>query len=141
MQSSEKQIKLRGHHLICLHFFRGEGYNQEFADNLLTILARVEAGEEAEVVYGHDDICRVCPHLKGSLCAYGEEAEKEIREMDMTALKMLGLQAGNKVDWRDIREKIPGIFGDWSGKYCFVCDWMPVCKSDIGFIELTNGAT
>jgi len=141
MPSSREHIKLRGHHLICLHFFRGEGYNQEFVDNLRAMLARVEAGEEAEVVDGHDDICRECPYLKGSLCAYVEEAEKEIREMDMTALKLLGLHSGNKVDWRDIRDKIPGIFGDWSGKYCFVCDWMPACKKDIGFIELKNGAT
>jgi len=141
MSSCVKHIKLRGHHLICLHFFRGEGYNPEFVDNLRTALKRIEAGEGAKVVEGPDDVCRMCPYLKESLCAYGEGAEKEIGEMDIAALKLLGMRSGDKVDWRDIREKIPGIFGEWSGKYCAVCDWMQVCKTDIAFRDLTNEAT
>ncbi len=63
-------IKLRGHHLVCLHFFKGEGYNPEYIENLREILRRAEAGEEIEVSSGVDDVCRMCPNLKGEICFY-----------------------------------------------------------------------
>ena len=64
MKSSEKVIKLRGHHLVCLHFFKGEGYNLEYVENLAYILKRAEAGDGIEVAAGADDVCNTCPSLK-----------------------------------------------------------------------------
>jgi hypothetical protein len=43
-------IKLRGHHLICLHFYRSEGYSREFVKNLEDIVRRATEGEKLEVV-------------------------------------------------------------------------------------------
>lgn len=37
-------IRLRGHHLICLHFYRGEGYSREFVENLEDIVRRAKGG-------------------------------------------------------------------------------------------------
>ena len=58
-------MKLRGHHLVCLHFFTGEGYTKEFIDNLNRILKKAEAGEEIEVINSADDVCIKCPYFKG----------------------------------------------------------------------------
>ncbi|HDL01563.1 MAG TPA: DUF1284 domain-containing protein, partial [candidate division Zixibacteria bacterium] len=30
-------VRLRAHHLICLHFYRGEGYSEGFIENLETV--------------------------------------------------------------------------------------------------------
>ena len=31
--------KLRGHHLICLHFYEGEGYDEPFIKSLEKVIA------------------------------------------------------------------------------------------------------
>lgn len=33
---------LRGHHLICLHFFKGEGYDAAFVENLARVIAQTK---------------------------------------------------------------------------------------------------
>ena len=121
-------IKLRGHHLICLHFFKGEGYNPEFVKNLREILKRVEAGEELEVCSGADDVCKTCPYLKGKLCLYDKDAEAEIRAMDKRAMGLLRLKIMDRVNWQEIRERIPEAFHVWSEEYCKECEWRRVCE-------------
>jgi hypothetical protein len=121
-------IKLRGHHLICLHFFRGEGYNPEFVANLREVIKTAEAGEEIEVYSEADDVCKMCPYLKEGICFYDKDAEAEIREMDKVALRLLRLKTHRRVKWLDIREKIPQIFREWAREYCKNCNWRKVCE-------------
>jgi len=125
-------IKLRGHHLICLHFFKGEGYNHEFVANLREILKRVKAGEEVKVLSGSDDVCRMCPYLKGEICFYNKDAEAEIREMDRMAIRLLGLKTKESVKWLDIGGKVLEILHIWAREYCKECDWRTVCEKKIG---------
>ncbi len=120
-------IKLRGHHLVCLHFFKGEGYNSEFLENLEDLLRKVETGEEIEICSGADDVCKECPYLRGEMCLYDEGAEDEIREMDRNALRLLRLRVNGRVTWKSLREKIPKIIHKWSREYCEECDWRKVC--------------
>jgi hypothetical protein len=138
-------IKLRGHHLICLHFFRGEGYNPEFVANLREVIKRAEAGEEIEVYSGADDVCKMCPYLKEGICFYDKDTEAEIREMDRRAIRLLRLKTRRRVKWLDIREKIPQIFREWSREYCEDCSWRKVCEKDKYFSlkchpELVSGS-
>jgi len=51
------QIKLRGHHLLCILTYKGEGYTPEFVGNFDAIADRINKGAEIEVVKGIDDIC------------------------------------------------------------------------------------
>jgi hypothetical protein len=121
---------LRGHHLICLHFFNGEGYDQTFINNLCAILNAVKSGG-LKIGAGGDDVCRNCPYLKNDCCEYAENADAEIREMDRKALELLDLSAGNSVPWDDITNTIPGIFPEWYKLYCEDCAWLTVCgKND-----------
>jgi len=132
-------IKLRGHHLICLHFFRGEGYNPEFIANLNGILNRAEAGEEIEVYSGADDVCKMCPYLKEGICFYDKDTEAEIREMDRRAIRLLRLRTRWRVKWLDIREKIPQIFCEWAREYCKDCNWRTVCEKENKYRRMVKG--
>ncbi len=120
-------LYLRGHHLICLHFFSGEGYDALFVENLRDALKRAEC-EDIEIVSGADNICTKCPYLKDYKCEYDENADEEIREMDETALKLLNLTAGQKIKWQDLKNLIPAIFQEWHDRYCIDCDWKHVCE-------------
>jgi len=138
MQSS---IKFRGHHLICLHFFKGEGYSREFIENLQKILKRAGHGEEIEVCSGPDEVCRICPYLKEEKCLYDKDAETEIRKMDRMALQLLSLNTDDRVTWTHIKEKVPEIFIQWAREFCKDCDWRWVCEKDIQFREFLDEKT
>lgn len=139
MSLQKPTIKLRGHHLICLHFFRGEGYNPEFVANLNGILTRAEAGEEVEVYSGADDVCKMCPYLVRKMCLYDEAAESEIKEMDRKALGVLRLKTRERVKWLDIGEKIPQIFREWAREYCKDCNWRTVCEKENKYRRMVKG--
>lgn len=125
---------LRGHHLICLHFFNGEGYNREFIENLSQVLRRA-VDETVEVTPGADDVCAACPSMKESLCQYREGAEEEIGHLDETALALLGLLPGEHVLWKDLEERIPLVFSQWYGRICRECGWLGACSHNKLFIR------
>lgn len=120
-------LTLRGHHLICLHFFSGEGYDAQFVANLRDVLKRAE-DEDIEIVSTADSICTKCPYLKDYKCTYDEKADEEIREMDKTALKLLNLTTGQKITWQHLKNLIQGIFHEWHDRYCNGCDWTQACE-------------
>ncbi|MEW6003071.1 MAG: DUF1284 domain-containing protein [Nitrospirota bacterium] len=130
-------IRLRGHHLICLHFFSGEGYSRDFTENLKVVL-RMAKEEVIEIREGPDDICKKCPYLKSGKCLFDEDAEEEIREMDKKALNLLKLSPGRKIKWDEIEKGLPEIFREWSESYCGDCDWRWACEKKVSYQELKN---
>lgn len=131
-------LTLRGHHLICLHFFSGEGYDEVFVRNLKYVLQKAE-NEEIEVTDGADDVCIKCPHLKDYKCKYTEDADNEIREMDEMALGLLKFGHATGIRWQDIKGKIPEIFPQWFANYCYECDWNKVCEKNEFYQKLKGG--
>jgi len=127
---SKRQIlRLRGHHLICLHFFNGEGYDVAFTENLDDVLKRA-GSEYIEVCEGADMVCEKCPYLKDRKCEHDEHADEGIREMDREALALLEIKNGSEVRWREIKEKVPALFLHWSRQYCNECDWKKTCEKN-----------
>ncbi|MBI5056760.1 MAG: DUF1284 domain-containing protein [Nitrospirae bacterium] len=128
-------LKLRGHHLICLHFFNGEGYDAAFVENLKDVLSRTQK-EDVEVCEGADEVCAKCPYLKGDKCEYDAQADNEIKEMDEKALMYLKVRPGAKIKWQEIREAVPGLFPQWFSEYCLECDWKKVCVKNQDYRKL-----
>lgn len=126
--------KLRGHHLICLHFYDGEGYDDGFIENLEGVLKRI-AAEGVVAAEGPDDVCGPCPHRREELCTYSRTADREIREMDRKALALLRLSAGGKVDWARLRNTVETIFPEWYATHCYLCSWRSVCEKSDLFLE------
>jgi hypothetical protein len=131
-------LTLRGHHLICLHFFNGEGYDAAFTENLKNVLKRSE-DEDIEICDGADDVCEKCPYLKDNKCQYDEGADEEIKEMDEMASSLLKIANGTKIRWQEIKERIPEIFSQWFANYCYDCDWNKVCEKNEFYQRLKGG--
>ncbi|MEM4702236.1 MAG: DUF1284 domain-containing protein [Archaeoglobaceae archaeon] len=117
--------KLRGHHLICLHFFKGYGYDEKFVENVQRILKEIK---EVEVVDGIDEICMACPHNEG-FCNFSENSEMEVKELDSLALKLMNLKPGMILEWEDLKVKVPKIMDEWRNLACRECDWRGVCDA------------
>jgi len=129
------EINLRGHHLICLHFFRGRGYDENFTKNLSNLLNNIR-NKEITITNSADDVCKKCPYLKGKECKYDYNSEKEIREMDKKAIKLLNIKE-KTIKWKRIREKLPKVFNEWLA-YCKTCDWKGDCKENSKWTKLTS---
>lgn len=128
---------LRGHHLICLHFFSGEGHDEAFINNLKKTITRAET-EAIIISSGSDDICGRCPYLEASKCFYAENADVAIKEMDSTALSLLDISIGDKVKWDELSERACKIFPEWFSLFCKECDWRNVCENNPIFRRLSN---
>jgi hypothetical protein len=124
-KNPSKRSKLRGHHLICLNFFRGEGYSEDFIKNIYSVVAK----GTVEIVSEADDVCFMCPHLRNNKCSSPEYSDEQILHQDREALALLGYQPGVIVSWKDILTRIPEIIDDWKTKFCMDCCYKKICFS------------
>ncbi len=123
LDNSSMKAKLRGHHLICLNFFRGEGYSEDFIRNIYTVIGR----GEIEIANGPDDVCAKCPYLKYGMCNNPDYTDETIQLQDRDALRLLELRPGMVISRKAISDKLPGIIDEWRALYCIGCGYRKVC--------------
>ena len=63
-----KDYRLRAHHGMCLAFFKGKGYSEEFTFHMARVKNDLENNPNVKVVCEIDDICSKCPNNKNSEC-------------------------------------------------------------------------
>ena len=127
-------VELRGHHLVCLHFFAGEGYSPEYAENLARTLDIAES-EGVLVVTGADRVCGPCPGLSGTMC----EQEVEVQRLDELALRLLQVAPGDTLDWNALGDRLPDVLDAWYAGACDGCSWLSVC-THAGLCEACDSA-
>ncbi|MDD2867564.1 DUF1284 domain-containing protein [Neomegalonema sp.] len=84
-------VRLRGHHLLCLLTYVGEGYSPAFVANADALAARIGSGEGVRIVAGPDDLC--APRLKtepGTHHCFTEDVARRDVEALREAGKLLG---------------------------------------------------
>ncbi len=134
---SSDMIRLRGHTLLCLQGFRGEGYSAEFIANMAVIhrMLADHPGVLVEVLASPDAVCMACPHRHPSGCTLnGERSEEEMIEQDHEVLRRLGLKVGERLRWQDILARIrTSVTGDDLPSICGSCRWLPLgyCREGI----------
>ncbi len=122
-------VELRGHHLICLNFFTGEGYDEEFVKRIEDALSSASI----TVIDTADYLCRACPYLDNGCTFVGED---EIRRMDERALELLDLKVGSEVTWTLVRERLRNAMRVWKEEFCRDCYWLNVCERSERWREL-----
>jgi uncharacterized protein len=134
-ETARDRIALRAHHLLCLHGFRGLGYDDRFVQNMAEICQRVQAepGPEIVVTNEPDDICECCPHVPGCSCDEGSDAEARAKALDQRVLDRIGAQAGQVFDRDDIMALIyTKIRPEDLAVVCQECEWLPFDYCEIG---------
>ena len=130
---AEKKVVFRPHHLMCALGFRGDGYNQEFIDNMTAIVMgklRAEGGDDVliEVNFGFDDICSVCPNNLGDKC----NTQKLIDRLDNRIAKVLQVESGDVLTWGENKERIKKYMTlENFNAACKGCPWKKygICES------------
>lgn len=135
---------LRGHHLLCVHGFKGMGYSPEFVRRMADIVADIRDPEQdffIRVVAAFDDACMACPHMGQELCEASEGSNEHVLSMDMKIISHLGLIPGNNYMKSELLQLTAAkVKPEHLDYLCKDCSWLPygVCKE--GIRCLTPGA-
>lgn len=133
----DRPIRVRGHTLLCLQGFRGEGYSPGFVQNMASIHAELLKNPEAwiEVVEEPDAICAACPHRMPAGCGlHGDASEEGMQAQDGHVLRLLSLRPGDRLQWREVLERIRrSVTGASLPSICGQCRWLPLgyCRDGI----------
>ena len=80
-----KIIHLRPHHVICIYFFRGYGYNEEFVKNMKDIIFTIENNRLEKIIQfkcNCDDLCLKCPRKKNKYCIEENRILKQLMSLE-----------------------------------------------------------
>ncbi|WP_071458529.1 DUF1284 domain-containing protein [Bacillus massilinigeriensis] len=128
---------LRGHHLLCVHGFRGMGYSPAFIEKMASIVKDIRDEKKdffITTVEAFDDACMACPHKGAAECEAGEGANEHVLGMDAKVLRHLGLQHGQQYLKSDILKlTAEKVVPDDLDTLCANCSWLSygVCKEGI----------
>lgn len=118
-------VKIRGHHVICLAYFNGMGYSQRFIKNMYEVLKRIKENPEIEVrlVSNCDDICGECIFINSEKCL----AEDRVREMDRVAFDKLNLKENCIIKAGDFFKLEKSLSIKDRDSICEGCGWKKAC--------------
>lgn len=128
-------VRLRGHHLLCMLGYRGMGYSAEYAANMTRVYEtlRQKPATAVQIVAGPDDLCAAFPRQLDCHC---EDAN--VRERDQTVLTRLRLRTGDELSWQDVLLRIrtdvaPTDISVW----CASCPWQPygLCALGVAIVR------
>ena len=124
----DKRIyKIRPHHGMCISFFRGEGYSNEFTSHMAKIVSELSADPLVEIISATDKLCKKCPNnMGGGICA----TEDKVTRYDKGVLDLCGISVGDVMPFSEfssmVREKI--ILCGKREEICGDCEWSEICK-------------
>lgn len=125
-------IDLRGHHLLCLLTYAGEGYSPAFVANAERLVARIRAGETLRIVAGPDDLC--APRLKTEPETH-HCFTQDVAERDAVALRQVGRLLGRNLAPGAAAPASPALLARLRGAFadgrirgaCGGCSWRSLC--------------
>ncbi len=116
-------MKIRAHHLLCMLYFQGKGYSEDFVGNFYKVLKALKKNPEITIANTCDAICTGCPHNTNNVCA----KEKFLRKKDEHVLKTLNFEPNQKIYFTDVHKKVLHNLKELK-KVCHDCEWNEFCQ-------------
>ncbi|WP_411675806.1 DUF1284 domain-containing protein [Caproicibacter sp.] len=121
-------LPLRPHHALCLRFFVGKGYGDDFVSGMAAVQNRLREhpGDRVVLTGGADRVCARCPNNAGGVC---ESAEKSSR-YDEKCLSAFGLTIGQTLTWSELEQIALRVVLSPAARaaVCSDCRWDSVCR-------------
>ena len=120
-------IKLRPHHLLCISFFKGNGYSQDFVENMATVISDLRRpNSTVTIINESDDICKACPNNIDGRCTTQDKVDR----YDKSLLDRCNLSVGQTLTYDAFKqlvyEKI--LSCNKRTQICGDCEWSNICK-------------
>lgn len=125
MNEQKNIYQIRPHHGMCLAFFQGKGYSEEFVKNMTEIKERLSKNPLVELTENTDQICKSCPNNQNGIC---KTAEK-VADYDRGVLEACGLQTGTQVRWEEFEKLVDDriLQAGRREEICGDCQWTEIC--------------
>ena len=123
---------IRPHHINCLFFFKGLGYDYNFTENMNNIRNKILSNNDIKIkLVSHCDmICSRCPNKSSEICLFNDK----VNMLDSNTLKAYNLNEDKEYSFSYI---IDNIYKSYNyEKFCSICsscEWFKkgVCSKDI----------
>ena len=126
----EYQYKIRAHHGMCIAFFQGKGYSNDFTAHMGEMIHKLESNPTICITTQTDAICRKCPNNIQGIC----ETECKAAAYDRRVLWRCGLSDGMILPYADFKKSVyehillPGK----REEICGTCQWSEICHFNTG---------
>ena len=132
-------FSFRPHHFLCTLGFQGKGYSPHFIENYEAIASALCQDEDLpiRVVPQGDSICSACPHQHKTGCAQ----ENKIRVLDYNHSKILNIQSGDVLTWRQAKARLKHHMTlDAFHHACATCEWksLGLCEKALNSLRGEN---
>lgn len=118
--------RIRAHHGMCFAYYRGEGYSNEFTENMWQMKQLLEKNPVIKLEIRTDDVCKACPNNKEGICT----SDNRAAEYDRQVLSRLGLHEGDTMRWLEfallVHRQI--IQTGTRAEICGGCQWNRLCQ-------------
>ena len=122
-------IRLRHHHLMCMHTYSGTGYSGDFCRNMEQILRTLRRNPDTVIALSAacDDICGACPNRIGNRC----QEEVSIQKRDAEVAAFFDCRSGMRMTYRQLLEKIGPAFSKLTdvSEVCHRCEFYDLCNA------------
>jgi len=117
-------IRLRYHHLLCIYYFKGYGYDEAFVENMKNVKSRLD-DEDIIITSSFDDLCKCCPNMINDKCRW----EEKVNRYDNNLKSLISLDSDKLYKYKDIEERLNPIIKDKNRCHiCDDCEWNKYCK-------------
>ncbi|MBD5521819.1 MAG: DUF1284 domain-containing protein [Lachnospiraceae bacterium] len=126
VQDFEEPVMLRPHHGMCLAYFKGYGYSDEFAVHMQKVQDYLKTDAIVRLTVETDIICSKCPNNINGDC----EKPELVARYDSEVLRRCGLSAGEGLEFTEffrlVQENI--LAPKLRGEICGDCQWDEICR-------------
>lgn len=123
----DNSINLRPHHGLCINFFEGKGYSNEFTVHMANVIKNLSDDTIVTIAGSEDIICGKCPNMQDGKCT----TQDKVMRYDDKVLKFLNLKRGDTISYgtfdKLIKDKI--IKAGKMSEVCGDCGWAYICYS------------
>ena len=116
---------IRAHHGLCISFFEGKGYSDDFTSNMSKMIALLEENPNVRIIDHTDEICKACPHDRSGVC----DSSEKVRKYDNAVMKLCHIESGAKMSWNEFRQLVLKhiILENKLADVCGDCQWYDIC--------------
>lgn len=121
-------LLLRPHHGLCIQFYEGKGYSEEFTQKMDELINQIHLNPKM-LIRLHSDVdvlCDSCPNNIESECI----TNNKVKQLDEKVLSYCDMKSGQVLSIHDFLQTVKEMIleKELHPSLCSDCEWYSICK-------------